>query len=89
VAAESVGCDRVIALLHVLGQVHRNRRRQMQLLAATFQRQAHGVRVRHTALERLLNGELHFGGPIAIQQTQQRLRDGSEIVATRGGAGEQ
>src|SRR3990172_527967 len=89
IAVEWVWLYRVIPLLHVLGQAHLDRRREMEFLATALQRQAHCVGVRHAALERILNGDLQPGGPIAIKQTQQGCCDGSEVVATCCGAGEQ
>ena len=56
------------------------------LFALTFEGEAHGVRVRHIALQRLEDGGLQSGGVVTFEQTQQRGGDGAEIGAAFGGA---
>ena len=62
----------------------RDRRRQALRLAGALQCQAHGVGVRHVALERLGDGRLQRGGAIALEQAQQRGGDRAEVVAALG-----
>ena len=59
------------------------------LLALALERQAHGVGVRHIALQRLEDGGLQLGGAVALEQPQQGGGDGAEIGAAFGGADEQ
>ena len=66
-----------------------DRRRVTALFATTFQRQAHRVRVRHVALQRLEDGGLQLGGAIAVEQPLQTNGDGAEIGAAFGRADQQ
>ena len=71
------------------GHCDGDRRRLAALLAPTFQRQPHCVRVRHVARECLQDGGLKFGGAIAVEQPLQTHGDGAEIDAALGGADQQ
>ena len=80
---------RGIAGLHMGGEHEGDRRRVAVLPAAAFEGEAHGVGVRHVALQRLEDGRLQIGGAGAIEQTQQRGGDGAQVGAPLGGAQEQ
>ena len=80
---------RHIAGAHVRGQDDGDRRCQPASLAATFERQADGVRVRHVACQGLADCGLQLGGAVSFEQPQQRRGDGAEIAAPFGGADQQ
>ena len=56
------------------------------LLAAAFEGEAHGVRVRHIAGQRLGDGGLQFGRAVAVEQPLQTDSDGTEVGATLSSA---
>jgi hypothetical protein len=58
-------------------------------LALAIEREAHGVGVRHVALQRLADGGLQGGGAMAVEQLQQRRGDAAERRAAFGGAAQQ
>ena len=80
---------RGIAGLHMGGEHEGDRRRVAVLPAAAFEGEAHGVGMRHVALQRLEDGRLQIGGAGVIEQTQQRGGDGAQVGAPLGGAQEQ
>jgi hypothetical protein len=80
---------RCVASRDVLAQAQRGGRRQALLLAGAFQRQAHGIGMRHAALQRLGDGRLQRRGAVAVEQAQQRGGDRPEVVAAPGGMVEQ
>lgn len=59
------------------------------LQAAPFEGQAHRIRMRHIAGERVENGGLQFGSIAALEQAEQSGRDGAEIGTAFGGTSEQ
>ena len=64
------------------GDVARLRmRRPMALLAAAFEREAHGIGMGHVAFERLEDGGLQFGGAMALRKLCRSDGDGVEIAA--------
>ena|SRR6516164_10448202 len=81
--------DGGVAGLDVCRQIDGDGWRQLALFAAILERQTHGVGMRDATRERLADGGLELGGPIAVQQPQQRGGDGAEIVAALAGALEQ
>jgi anti-sigma factor RsiW len=56
----------------VLGQRHRQRWRFGQGLPASFQRQAHGIRMRHATRQGVVNRRRQFGHAVTFQQVGQR-----------------
>ena len=59
------------------------------LLTAAFEGEAHGVRVRHIAGQRLGDGGLQFGRAVAVEQPLQTDSDGTEVGATLSSADQQ
>src|SRR3954451_7126010 len=89
-----IGCERVrlhrcITGLNMLGQHDGDRRWGAVLLTLAVEREAHGVGVRHVALERLLDGGLQGGGAVPVEQLQQRGGDAAERHAASGRAAQQ
>ena len=78
-----------VARLHMGRQRHGDRRGLLAVLAASLQREPHGIWVWHVAIERRQDGGLQLGCPVALQQPHQSGRDGAEIGAARGGANQQ
>jgi hypothetical protein len=72
--------------LDVIRQLDGDGWRFISPLAAAFDRQAYGVGVRYTALERFPDRGVELGGAIVIEQPQQLGGDGTEIVTARGRA---
>src|SRR5215472_13429005 len=89
VAVEVVWSHGRILCTHMLRQLDGDGGKLSALLAATLERKAHGIGVRHVARQRFGDGGFQFGGAVARQQPHQRGGDGSEIVATLSGAHEQ
>jgi len=69
----------------MLGKHERHRRRSAGRLACAFQRQAHGVGVRHAALQRVHDGGLQRSGAVAIEQAGQHRRGRTQDLSTLGG----
>ena len=78
----------LVARSHVSREDDRDGRCLLAIAAATFERQANRVGMRHIALERLDNGGIELARPIAFQQLQQGRGDVAKVMATLGGAGE-
>ena len=89
IGVEAVRLHGAITVFDMVGQTHSHRRGRAALLASALQRQAHGIGVRHTALDRIAHRRLEFSAAIAIEQAQQRGSDGAQILATLSGTDEQ
>ena len=78
-----------VACLQMRRQFDADRRWLTALLAPPCEGQTHGVRMRHTTLQRLEDRGLHLGGISLRQQAHQCGGDGAEIGAAFGGADQQ
>src|SRR6516162_4773976 len=58
-------------------------------MAAAFERQAHGVGMRHVTVESLADGGLELAGAVPVEQADQQSGDGAEVVAALGGPDQQ
>jgi hypothetical protein len=78
-----VRLHRRIARLHIRGQLGGDRRRFSAGFAPALQCDANGVGMRHAAVERLADGDLQFGGTVAVEQPEQAHGDGAQISLTK------
>src|ERR1700752_3364737 len=60
--------DGNVARLDMVGQIGGDGRQQLALMALPLKGEADGAWVRHVAAERLDEGGLQLGGPVAIQE---------------------
>ena len=74
---------------HMFGQINGHRRRCLTGLSAPFERDAHGIGMRRSVRECVLDGGLQFAWSEAIEQPQQFQGDGAQIAAARSRAHEQ
>ena len=63
-----------VTRLHMGGQHDGDLWRVTALFAPTFESEAHGVRMRHIALQRLEDGELQIGGAGTIEAAASARR---------------
>src|SRR5262245_16502515 len=89
IGGEIVGPHGAILGLDVLGQGHGDGGRLLALFAPALEDEAHGIGVRHVALEGLENRGLELCGAVAGQELHQGRGDAAEIAAALGGANEQ
>ncbi len=89
VGVEVMGPHGGIACPDMVGQDEVDWRRLSALFAAALEGQAHGVGVRHVALQGVEDGRLKFARAVMLEQPDQGGGDGAEIVAALGGADEQ
>src|SRR5215469_3249868 len=87
IGIELVRSNRRVATPDMFGQHDRDWRLLLPLLAATLEREAYCVGMRHVLCQSLVDGCLQLSGAIAIQEPQQGSGDGAEIATSlRGGA---
>ena len=82
-----MGSHRRVPAGDMFGQHQCHRWRLAGSLTRSFQRQAHGVGMRHVALQqRLAQGSLQRPSAVAVHKTQQLRRDRAQAVAGLAGA---
>src|ERR1035441_162932 len=74
---------------HMCGQINGYRRWCLTGLSAPFERDAHGIGMRCSVRECVLDRGLQFAWTEAIEQPQQFQGDGAQIAAARSRAHEQ